>query len=463
MLTYWEILDRCEHGPMMAENDYDMLLMKKVRKLVKKYNIKFDPNHVVNEDGEMADRIWQAAIDFVDEVGIYCLDTGRIIQISRKEILESLAGQREEIVYGDGQDVRVVKYRAIEDKKDPFIMMNPCGNPCPEEIFEPFVRSYVREDIVDSFAGPLLTTFRGRPVKSDSPFEVEGAIWNARKLREACVIEGRPGLACWNFASTAEGTDAVFASCMDQFGCIPGNGMLIGAIAEMKVDYERLKKTSLALQRGFVMESLLGPILGGYAGGAEGTALITVAHVFLGALVYRCAFHCIFPFHIHYTCTSTPDTLWANGMATQAVTRNSHMLVINAAFSQAGPCTEMCFWEYVTFALACTVSGADGLDLGAQAMNKHDEYWSPLACILGAEVAHVAARQGITRAQANKLILQILPKYSHLHEGGFSIGQKFSECYDLTTLQPTPPHQAMYEKIKAELTEMGLDFSLLDN
>ncbi len=462
MIGYWQILDRCEQGPLMEESAYDHLLMQKTRQLVRQYNIRFDPAQVVPSDGGLADRVWQAALDFVDQVGIYCLDTGRVIPLSREEIEGALAGLPNRVRYGGGQDVREVRYRQVEDGRDPFIMMNPTGNPCPQEHFEAFLRSYVGLDIVDCFAGPLLTTFQGRPVKSDSPLEVEAAIWNARVCRQACIAEGRPELGCYNWASSAERTDAVFASSLAEFGARPGDGCSMGAIAEMKVDYERLKKTALCRQRGLVMQSLLGPILGGYAGGPEGTAVITVAHLFLGALVYRCHLHNIFPFHIHYTCTSTPDTLWANAVACQAASRNSHLLLMPAAFSQAGPCTEMCFWEYVTFALACTVSGADALDLGAQAMNKHDEHWSPLACILGAEVAHVAARSGLTRAQANELIQQILPQYSQLHNGGFSIGRKFSECYDLATLQPTPEHQAMYEGIKEKLTALGLDFSLLD-
>ena len=36
-------------------------------------------------DDEMLDRLWQAAIDLVAEVGVLCTDTRRIIEFSRKE------------------------------------------------------------------------------------------------------------------------------------------------------------------------------------------------------------------------------------------------------------------------------------------------------------------------------------------------------------------------------------------
>ena len=35
-------------------------------------------------------------------------------------------------------------------------------------------------------------------------------------------------------------------------------------------------------------------------------------------------------------------------------------------------------------------------------------------------------------------------------------GQAFEALYDLQTLRPTPEHQDLYEKLKEELTEIGV-------
>ena len=39
-----------------------------------------------------------------------------------------------------------------------------------------------------------------------------------------------------------------------------------------------------------------------------------------------------------------------------------------------------------------------------------------------------------------------------------NIGKRFDVSYDLETLTPVPEWQQMYDEVKAELTEMGIQF-----
>ena len=77
-----------------------------------------------------------------------------------------------------------------------------------------------------------------------------------------------------------------------------------------------------------------------------------------------------------------------------------------------------------------------------------------------AEVGKAAARQKLTRKQANDIVLKLLEKYEGVFrkEGG-NPGVRFDKAYDCETLTPLPEWQAMYEEVKAELIEMGLKLS----
>ncbi len=119
----------------------------------------------------------------------------------------------------------------------------------------------------------------------------------------------------------------------------------------------------------------------------------------------------------------------------------------------------MVAYEIVANALAATVSGAD-LDLVAVARNRHPERASGMEARIGAEAGHLAARQGVTREQANEIVKQILAQYKD-QMGEAPIGQRFDECYDLETLQPTQEYLELYERVKEKLNGFGLDYALL--
>ena len=53
---------------------------------MKKYNIAADRKHLINMDDGLADRVWQAAVEFLADTGVFHQDTGRVIQFSKKEI-----------------------------------------------------------------------------------------------------------------------------------------------------------------------------------------------------------------------------------------------------------------------------------------------------------------------------------------------------------------------------------------
>ena len=77
----WEMMERSKTGRHIEEDDFlPKLFTPTLKKLIKKYEIKYDPATPVPADDEMADRIWQAGWDLFREVGYYNTDTHRIIR-----------------------------------------------------------------------------------------------------------------------------------------------------------------------------------------------------------------------------------------------------------------------------------------------------------------------------------------------------------------------------------------------
>jgi methylamine--corrinoid protein Co-methyltransferase len=459
MIGFWEVVGRSESGPLVKERDFDMQVGMAARQMVEKYGIKFDPRQVIPADDDLADRVYEASLDLFLELGIYCRDTGRVLKFTRKEVQWALDHAPTSVTYGQGRDTATVTHRTVEDPKPPFCMMTPVGAPVAEERFVAMVQSYAQEPLAQTFSSAFSQTVHGRPIKSGTPQEVEAAMWNVIKLREAARAAGRPQIGIHNLVSNAERTDAVLAAVQSDFGVQPNDGLCIAATAELKVDYERMKKTAFLRQSGHNKYGLYGPLVGGYAGGPEATALVHVAHHFLGLIALEAQWHCGFPLHIHHGCNTSRNLLWLVSITTQALSRNTHLLVTANTFAAAGPCTEMVAYEVAAHALAGTVSGAN-LDLVAVARNRHPERATGMEARIGAEAGHLVARQGVTREQANEIIKQILDQYEdQLAEA--PIGKRFDECYNLESVEPTQEYIELYGRVKDKLTDFGLDYSLL--
>ncbi len=251
--------------------EFDLRVGRVASEIVAKYGIRYDPQQVVPADDGLADRVYQAGLELFLELGIYCRDTGRLMKFTRGEVEWALKHAPTSVTYGQGRDTEVMTYRAVEDPKPPFCIMTPVGTPVAEERFVPMVQSYAQEPLAQTFSSAFSQTVHGRPIKSGTPQEVEAAIWNVVKLREAARAAGRPQLGIHNLVSNAEQTDATLAAMQAGLGVQPNDGLCIAAIAELKIDYARVKKVVFLRQSGHNKYGLYGPLMGGYAGGPEAT------------------------------------------------------------------------------------------------------------------------------------------------------------------------------------------------
>jgi len=456
MIGFWDVYKRSETGPFIKEQEFDRQVGTAAGRLVQKHEIRFEPEQVIPADDALADRVYQAALDLFLELGIYCRDTSRLIKFSREELQWALKHAPTTVTYGQGMETRTMRYRKIEDPLPPFCLNTPVGCTVGEERFVAMVQSYAQEPLSDTFSSAFSQTVGGRPIKSGTPQEVEAAIWNVVKLREAARAAGRPLIGIHNLISNAEKTDATLAAVQEEFGAHPNDGLAVAAISELKVDYERMKKVVFLDHKGYNRYGLYGPIMGGYAGGPEATAIVHVAHHFLGLLAFGAQWHDGFPLHLMQGCNSTRDLLWLISVTGQALARNTGLLIGVSPFTAAGPCTEMVVHEIAATVLAATVSGLH-LNLVAVARNKLPERSSGMEARIGSETAYLVAQQGITRKKANEIVKKILGEYeSRIPEA--PQGKRFDECYDLKTVRPTQEYLDVYDRCKEKLTAFGIEY-----
>ncbi len=459
MIRFWDVLERAENGKILAEKDWDRMIGEVAAQVVSDYDIKYDPEDPVPADDSLADRLFEAGVELFEKTGIYCIDTGKVLKFTKDEIMEALEGAPHRAVYGSGNDVVEMPHREVEDPRDPVINFSAVGTPVTEELFVPICQSYAQEPLADTFSGPLITTYRGMPVTSGSPVEMEAGIWNVIKLREAARLAGRPTIPIHNFMSIAERTDATIAAARPELGALAGDGLFVAAIAELKVDYERLKKVSFLIHSPYVIGGLYGPLMGGYGGGPAATAALLVAHHILGVISFRAQRHNAFPIHIHNICNTSRDMIWLISITGQALARNTHLVTVANAFMASGPCTETIIWELAAHSVAATVSGWH-LNPCAVAKNRHPLHCSGMEPRMHAEVGHVTARGGTTRKDAGRIVKALLERYEKQISNP-PIGKSFTECYDPVSIRPKDEYILLWEDSKKSLEDLGLKFQLL--
>ena len=224
MIDFWDAAEQCESGEYMKEADFDRKVSVLANRIVKKHDIKFDPEQIIPADDDLADRVWQAGVELFLELGVYCKDTGRIIKFSEKQLKWALNHAATSVTYGQGPDLRTMTHRKVEDSKPPFCANTPVGCSVAEERFVAMVQSYAQEPLSDTFSSAFSLTVHGRPIKSGTPQEIEAGIWNVIKLREAAHAAGRPLIGIHNLVSNAEQADGTIAAVQSEFGAHPNDG-----------------------------------------------------------------------------------------------------------------------------------------------------------------------------------------------------------------------------------------------
>ncbi|MDM8556791.1 monomethylamine:corrinoid methyltransferase [Desulfococcaceae bacterium HSG7] len=452
---HWEIIDRAKTGKFMDEEDFlPKRFYPTLKKLIKKYEIKYDPQNPCPTDDSMADRVWQAAWELFRDVGYYNTDSHRIIEVADEEIKEALYMANDQYIVGGGKDACVMKHRSVEDPEPPFCIMSP-DITVDEKYHQSMCMAYLKEPLLDGLCGPILEETFGHLIESGGPTEISGCIQHIQNQKMAARLLGRPD-TFMVAVGTAEHDSGQIAVSNNEWGVQKTDARLVGSLTEFKTADTLLNRSLHYAQYGCYTGSLTGAIYGGWCGGSEGTAITTVAYSLIGLVIHGAMFNQHFPFHLNYVSNTTRELLWPIAMAGQALSRNSKLLYTSNGFANAGPMTEMLFREVAAHALVSTVTGWHLWEM-ASTRNKYRNRATPLEARLGCEVGHAVARQKMTREQANEIANRLLAKYED-HAADAPMGSEYHECYDVAKALPTVEHLDMFRRIKDEISQMGIDF-----
>ena len=452
---HWEIIDRARTGKFMDEDDFlPRHFSPTLKKLIKKYEIKYDPKTPCPTDDAMADRIWQAAWELFREIGYYNTDSHRVIEVTDQEIKEALYMANDRYTLGGGKDARVMRHRFVEDSEPPFCIMSP-DITVDEKYHQSMCMAYLKEPLLDGLCGPILEETFGHLIESGGPTEISGCIQHIQNQKMAARLLGRPD-TFMVAVGTAEHDSGQIAVSNEEWGVQKTDARLVGSLTEFKTADTLLNRSLHYAQYGCYTGNLTGAIYGGWCGGSEGTAITTVAYSLIGLVIHGAMFNQHFPFHLNYGSNTTRELLWPIAMAGQALSRNSKLLYTSNGFANAGPMTEMLFRETAAHAMVSTVSGWHLWEM-ASTRNKYRNRATPLEARLGCEVGHAVAQQGMTREQVNEITNKLLAKYED-HAADASMGSEYHECYDVAKAIPTVEHMDMFYRIKDEIAEMGIEF-----
>lgn len=458
MPTFIDFMERAITGPIISEKEFNMkVLVPNIIRVVNEFDIKYERENPVSWDDKLADRIFNGAVELLARTGVYCEDTNRIILMDRREIEEAVREFQGGGVFGEGCDRKVFKTRKPEDKNLPWFHVGTGIVASSEEIALAQVEGYGSISVTNSISIPAFSHVRGIQVLGGSPLEIVATVNSVKAGRKALMNCGRPGLPIVNLISSATSSMGTIAGTHPLFGLRESDGWLIDVIAEMKVNFETLNRLAFILITGGNIGSTALPILGGYAGGAEGTALIMTAYYLLGILMFKGNYHLTGPIHFRYGCSSTRDSLWVLSVVGRATSRNTGYPAIGLGYAAAGPCTKMYFYETVAVNLSCVTSGYAAVQTVHPAKAVIEDGVTPMEAMFNVETAKAVT--GMKADKANEIAVKLLEKYEKDIDKAPS-GKRYQECYDVSTRKPNDEYIRLYEEIKDEMVRLGITFEV---
>ena len=452
--AYLDILQRSKIGPEVSKNDWDMAhVVLPTMSLVKKYDLKWGRSEVITRDDALIDRLFEAGLELAESSGIYCIDTGRVIQFSKDELLQGLATAPQQLQMGEGQEACYLYSRKVMDDRPPLICAGNPGVPTPEEIFIPYTESCMQEPIVDMATCGSITHIDGQAVESGTAMEIYAARWEFKTLREILKRIERPGLGL--LAGQSAVTELGDLAISHPEYLRPVDAHLVALLNELMIDQVNMTRALNSESYGMRNASLATVMVGGLGGDAPGAAVVQIASFILANLVCRADYHLLHPIHIRHVATSTRGVMWVQSVVEQAFARNAPCIIVSDIYPKSGVLTEELLYEVAANAIAITVSGGHLEGVGA-ADGLYPNGTGLEARWMG-EVGHAVANQGVTLKEANEIVKKLLVLYESVFkmEDG-NPGVRFDQAYDLNTLQPLPAWQKMYDTVKAKVRGMGL-------
>ena len=457
MISLVEIADRMRTGPKMAAKEWDMALFKKISELGKNFDIKCpsEPSYWINTDDSLADAAWQAAVEFVIDMGCFCLDRERVVKFTEEEVKEAIHSMQKEVTIGEGKDVRIWKQHKIEGT-EPLNVAPGHHAPFTEELANTVVHNFAMIPRLDFLEGFNFPTIDGYDIYG-IPLEAYASKRQVAWLREGIRKVGRPGAAIVYYPiSTAASS---FLATIDPIaGLRPTDGVLLSVLPDVKVQYDLITAALVLQSYGYFGISGSFGIVGGFAGGPEGAIIEGLAKTIIAWMVYRDNLYyngvehfshisgvkrCMFPIN------------FARSVVYQATIRNCNGIPMHWPIPVSELCTESHLEELILRSIEATVNGAN-LYVPRVSRSRMNGGQSPVDAELMIEASDAAIRTRIKRNEVYQMFKPIITKL--MTNSTPEPGKLITECYDLERHRPSPEYQELIASVKNEFQDCGLQW-----
>jgi hypothetical protein len=453
MITLLEIAERTQTGEKVEEKKWDMEFFQTISGLVKKYDIKTPEKHCFfNIDEEIVKRAFEAAIEFLENMGLYCITTRRRVRLTREEIFTAIKEAPTEILLGDGKDQRVCKQREIEGREQ----LNVCPghhSPFTEDLAGLVVRNFAQIPRTDFIEGFNFSKIEGREIFG-SPMEVYASRRQVQWLREGVRQAGKPGLAIVYYPINTRAEDLI--SVMDpDYGLRRTDGILLSLLPDLKVEQGMLSAAIVYEEYGSFKLGGSFAIAGGNCGGVDGAIIEGIAKPIAAMIAYRDYIHYTGVEHIHMLSARhifLPWINWARSVVNQALNRFTHTICMRWIIPTSGPGTQLNLLEGAMQSIEAPINGMN-LYAPRHCRTTTNHGQTPLEAEWMIEVSDAVIEQGFDRQGANELLERIA---GGLENEKPAEGYDIKECYDLINHKPLPEYQKAYDNAKEELYDMGL-------
>jgi hypothetical protein len=480
VISLLEIAERAYSGSKMAEKTWNLKMFQTMQDLVQTYQLAVEEIEQVYEvDTSYADRLFDAAVTYLCQMGVYCVSTKRQIIFTEDEVWMACRDAPNAIKVGQGHDQRTLTQREIEDHRRPNIIAG--GHSAWNEALMPLefvIKELVRIPRVDCLEGFNYHRVMGREVHG-TPMIVYAARKAIERARLGVQLAGRAGLALCYYPILT--TAAAFIAPKDeQRGLRWSDGLLLSVLPDVKVETDLIAAALYYEEYGcFRQNGGTGGTVGGFAGGWEGAMIEGVVRNIVAWMVYRDAIqyasgvglmrHAPFSPIIHTGQARSTKELaqraWCSFVVQQALRRHKHTITSIDAGTRSTTQDDPTTRETL---LATALSSIEGTVLGQNLRC----LWTPSPSIVQwvIDVSDATLRGHITLKQVEYILHQLRTEQLTGYDASrdrrlllYSDPHRFFDshqlAYDYTRQQPTSRFLDQRNEAIEYLEVLGLKFT----
>jgi methylamine--corrinoid protein Co-methyltransferase len=442
---FWDMLDRTTTGPIMREEEFETELFPTVMAdIVARHQITCDPDEPIMSDPDMADAIFQAGVELLLEVGLYCKDTKRIVKFTEAEIQEVIQSRRHEVTLGKDRDAITLKPRAPGDRQHPYTFFPAGALTRKVDLYRQYALTVAQEPTCDGLIPIPLIGIGDTKLAAGTPAQTLLCLTEAQIMNEVATWVGRPGLFLGipMSATTPITLMSAFSSGLyNKYNCC----MPVQVLQDMRINYDRFNQAYFAKQHGIQPWMSSSPTLYAYLTGPEQGAVEIIAHTLAMMAYSDGTLTQAMSVSVHGAYTGN-DITWCNSAAALAAERNLEMpwLSFGGTGNPQGPLDDDAWYGTAVACITACISGMEGMWLAGGA--------DGLAARWAGEMARAAA--GLEVGDGIAMIKEIAKQERKPNPPKV----RLNDLYDLETLRPREEYLDQYRKFTKMMRAMGLDY-----